>query len=195
MKSGLVACFAGETGSGKTSVTTTLARCLHWPRVGFGDYLRQEVARRGGDPRARKKLQDLGQSLVCSDPVSLCRAVLETQRFCPGDNLFVDGIRHAVVYRALVDIVKPSRACLLYLCANQKVRDVRVTRRGDATPASVGSHPVESELATTVLDMADVVVEAGGSFGNVIWHCVDGLRKHGVDSELLGACAEYAEQT
>ena len=194
MRSGLVACFAGEIGSGKTSVTTMLARCLKWRRVGFGDYLRQELARRGGDSRGREELQELGQSLVHSDPVALCRAVLESGRFCAGDDLLVDGIRHVLVYTTLVDVVKPSRTRLFYLRANERIRSIRTTRRGDVIPASIGSHPVESELATRVFDMADVVVDAGGSFGDVIRCCVDGLREHGVDSELLAACVEYAER-
>ena len=59
--SGLVACFAGKIGSGKTSVTNVLARGLQWRRVGFGDYVRAELARRGGDPDVRKDLQDLGR--------------------------------------------------------------------------------------------------------------------------------------
>ena len=194
VRTGLVACFAGKIGSGKTTVTTALAQCLNWRRVGFGDYLRWEVARRGGDPEGRVELQDLGRSLVESDPRALCEAVLRMGRFCPGDDLLVDGIRHAAAYRALVDIVSPSRPCLFYLHAHGEVRRLRATGRGEAASTSVGSHPVEAELTATILDMADVVVDAGEPLGDVICRCVDGLRTRGVDSKLLASCTRYAER-
>jgi cytidylate kinase len=192
--SGLVACFAGKIGSGKTSVTNALAQCLGWRRVGFGDYVRAELARRGGNPEIRAELQELGQRLVDSDPVSLCRAVLGSGGFNPGDDLLVDGIRHAAIYRVIVDLVKPSRACLFYLRASDNARGLRTAERREVASTTAESHPVEAELATTIPDMADAVVDASGSFSDTLLRCVDVLGAHGVASELIASCQEHARQ-
>jgi hypothetical protein len=166
---------------------------LNWRRVGFGDYIRAELARRGGDPEVRKELQDLGQSLVDSDPVSLCEAVLRAGNFSPGDDLLVDGIRHAAVYRTLVEIVKPSRTCLIYLRANDDVRFLRAAERGDAMAGAV-DHRVEAELATTLPGIADAVVDAGGSFTRELSDCLDILERFGVDEMLIASGREHAKK-
>ena len=44
----LLVCFSGKIGSGKTSISCAVARWLECGRTSFGDYLRDEVARRGG---------------------------------------------------------------------------------------------------------------------------------------------------
>jgi hypothetical protein len=75
MGAGLVVCFSRRIGSGKSSVTQTLANALRWPRASFGDYVRARVAERGGDPSSRKELQNLGQTLVEADPSGFAAAV------------------------------------------------------------------------------------------------------------------------
>ena len=72
----LLLCFSGQIGSGKSSVSTAVAEVLGWRRTGFGDYLRGEIARLGGDPDDRKALQDLGQQRVEDDSTAFCRDVL-----------------------------------------------------------------------------------------------------------------------
>jgi dephospho-CoA kinase len=68
----LLLCFSGQIGSGKSSVTTAISAALGWRRAGFGDYLRSEIARLGGDPNDRKALQNLGQKLVEDDSAAFC---------------------------------------------------------------------------------------------------------------------------
>src|SRR5262249_39299242 len=192
--SGMVACFAGKIGSGKTSVTHALAQCLGWRRVGFGDYVRAELARRGGNPEIRAELQDLGQRLVDSDPEAFCRGVLGSSDFPPGDDLLVDGIRHATVYRTIVALVKPSRARLFYLRASDDTRGLRTAERGEASSASIESHRVEAELATAVPDMADAVIDASGCLSDTLLRCANALGAHGVAPELIAACQQHARQ-
>lgn len=193
MTIGTVACFAGKIGSGKTSVTRALAQCLGWRRVGFGDYVRAELTRRGGNPEVREELQNLGQQLVDSDPVSLCRAVLDAGDFSPGEDLLVDGIRHAAVYRALVEIVKPSQTGLIYLGATDDVRSLRAVQRGDAIAAAT-DHRVEAELETTLPVIADAVVEAGGSFTRVLSDCLDVFGRFGVNETLVVSAKKHAKK-
>ena len=180
--------------SGKTSLTRALAECLKWKRVAFGDYVRGEFRRQRGHPGARPELQDFGQDLAESDPESLCRAVLRLGDFAPGGNILIDGVRHASVYRVLMDIVRPSRTYLIYLHADSDLRRLRAAQRHEVLSASTASHPVEAELGETVLKMADMVVDADGAFGEVLRRCVDALTNVGVDSGLTASCREYADR-
>ena len=76
MNAGLVICFSGRIGSGKSSVTKALANALHWRRASFGDYVRARVAEQGGDPASREDLQNLGQALVEANPEAFAVAVI-----------------------------------------------------------------------------------------------------------------------
>ncbi len=190
---GIVACFAGKIGSGKTSVTNALAHCLTWRRVGFGDYVRVELARRGGNPELRSELQDLGQYLAESSPAALCRGILSLGRFSPGGNLLVDGVRHAAVYQVLGEMVKPSRTYLLYLRANDDLRGLRAADRGKVISTREESHLAEADLAKILPNMADAMLDSSGSLKDVVYRCVDALGTCGVETQLLMACKKYAE--
>ena len=195
MTSGTVACFAGKTGSGKTSVTKALAEYLNWRRVGFGDYVRAELARRGGNPDVGQELQDLGQLLVDSDPVSLCRAVLGSADFRPGDDALVDGIRHATIHQAIVEFVRPSRTCLIYLSAADDVRGLRAIERGRAETGRDETHRVEAEVATLLPSIADAIVDATASFGRVVTDCIDVLSEFGVDQSVIAFARAQVSKT
>ena len=189
---GTVACFAGKTGSGKTSVTKALAECLNWRRVGFGDYVRAELARRGGNPDDGQELQDLGQLLVDSDPVSLCRAVLDSVDFRPGDDALLDGIRHATIHQAIVEFVRPSRTCLIYLRAADDLRGLRAIERGRAEAGRAETHRVEAEVATVLPSIADAIVDAAASFSTVLLQCLDVLGEFGVNAMLIASARQRA---
>src|SRR6478609_5730788 len=105
MSHGLVVCFSGRIGSGKTSVTDALSNALGWPKAGFGDYLRERIKREGGDSTSRQALQDLGQSLVDSDADGFCADVISSASFVPGGNLVLEGIRHVDIYRRIARLV------------------------------------------------------------------------------------------
>jgi hypothetical protein len=139
----------------------------------------------------REELQDLGQHLVDSDPVSLCRAGPLGRHFSPGENLRVDGIRHAAVYRPIVEIVKPSRPCLIHLRASDDVRFLRAAERGDPI-AGAADQRVEAELATALPAIADAVVDTSGSFAKELSDCLDVLGRFGVDETLISSAREYA---
>ena len=96
----LLICFSGQIGSGKTSVSAAVAEALGWRRTGFGDYLRSEIERLGGDPSSRQALQDLGQKLVDEDPTAFCREVLLAGGFRPGDRRVTGRSRVHFMWRA-----------------------------------------------------------------------------------------------
>lgn len=159
---GLVIAFAGEIGSGKSTVCKMIENDLGWPRVGFGDYLRAEVRRRGGNPNCREALQELGQSLVDTHPESFCRSVLRMVNFRPGGDLLVDGIRHVNIQVIMQRLVLPSETKLVYLSADSNTRYERVWDRngGQADFARATQHRVEVEAKNCLSRIADAIVDA-----------------------------------
>jgi hypothetical protein len=121
----LILCFSGQIGSGKSSVSTAVAEALGWRRTGFGDYLRSEIARLGGDPNDRKSLQDLRQARVDANPVAFCRDVLSSAGFQPGDDFVIDGIRwHNAPMESFFHTLKTERVHhRVYATRDQSRRD------------------------------------------------------------------------
>src|SRR5437667_11684940 len=89
----LAVAFSGKLGSGKTTVSSSLAEALKWPRTSFGDYVR-EILRSRGLEQTRDNLQRFGTQLLNDDPRAFCRSVLLSCGWTPGDNLIIDGLRH-----------------------------------------------------------------------------------------------------
>ena len=165
----LLLCFAGQIGSGKSSVSTAIAQVLGWRRTGFGDYLRAEIARRGGDPDDRRSLQNLGQALVNADPDAFCRDVLAAGGFTPGDDFILDGIRHIGIFKILARVCRPSNAKLLFLGAGEATRTARINLRIDATDfARASAHPVEAELGSALPELADGLINADQPLDRVL---------------------------
>lgn len=170
----LLLCFSGQIGSGKSSVSAAVAEALGWRSTGFGDYLRKEIARLGGDPTDRKALQDLGQQRVEADSAAFCRDVLEDAGFQPGDNFIVDGIRHVAIFDILAAVSVPSEARLLFLGAPQSTRNARIQTRADAQDFERASgHQVENELQETLPQRADAVIDADQPFDRVVADCLE----------------------
>jgi hypothetical protein len=113
-------------------VSTAVAGVLGWRRTSFGDYLRGEITRLGGDPNDRKALQDLGKMRVDNDPVRFCSDVLAGGGFRPGDDFVIDGIRHVEIFEMLAEVSRPSQARLLFLGTLEATCIARVGARADA---------------------------------------------------------------
>lgn len=169
----LLLCFSGQIGSGKSAVSAEVASVLGWARVGFGEYLRSEIERLGGDPGSREALQELGQERVESDATQFCQDVLDAGGFVPGDDFVVDGIRHVRIFEILTSIGAPSQAKLLYLAAQETTRLSRIGTRNDVQDfARASVHQVESELRDELPGRADGIVDAGNSFEQVVGDCI-----------------------
>lgn len=169
----LVVCFSGKIGSGKSSVLTAISDKLHWKRTGFGEYLRAEIAKAGGDPSSREALQDMGRRLVESDPDGFCRAVLAYGDYQAGDNLFVDGVRHVDIFNILKRIAAPADVRLIFLSVTYDVQRSRVTTRRDSDDLdrAIG-HTVEFDLAESLPLRADAIIDADQPFDAVVASCV-----------------------
>lgn len=174
----LLLCFSGQIGSGKSSVSTAVADALGWRRTGFGDYLRGEVARSGGDPEDRKALQDLGQARVDADAVAFCRDVLAAGGFYPGEDFVIDGIRHVAIFEILKQVSSPSHSKLLFLGAGEVTRSERVQARADAADfARASAHRVEAEVRDVLPDRADALINADQAMDRVVFDCLQWVSK------------------
>ncbi|WP_113891993.1 AAA family ATPase [Roseiarcus fermentans] len=174
----LLLCFSGQIGSGKSSVSAAVAEALGWRSTGFGDYLRKEIARIGGDPTDRKALQDLGQQRVEEDSTAFCRDVLEAAGFQPGDDFIVDGIRHIAIFDILATVSVPSEARLLFLGAPQSTRNARIQTRADAQDFERASgHRVEDELQDALPQRAHAIIDATQPFDRVVADCLGIARR------------------
>lgn len=174
----LLLCFSGQIGSGKSSVSTAVADALGWRRTGFGDYLRSEITRLGGNPDDRMALQELGQALVDADTEAFCREVLTAGKFKIGDDYVIDGVRHVNIFEALKRIGVPSDAKLLFLDAGERTRRSRVQARADAGDfARASTHRVEEELREALPARADAVVGADQTMERVVADCLEWVRK------------------
>jgi adenylate kinase family enzyme len=170
----LLLCFSGQIGSGKSSVSAEVAAKLGWSRTGFGDYLRAEILRRGGDTGGREALQDLGKYRVDENCEAFCRDVLAFGGFRPGQNFVIDGIRHVSVFDTLAVQGLPSRARLLFLGAQETIRVARVMTRADAHDFErAAKHSVEAELANAVPKRADGTVNTEQTFERVVSDCLN----------------------
>jgi len=162
-------CFSGAIGSGKSSVSVAVAEALGWPRTAFGDYVRAEVVRNGGDPTSRQALQDFGQARVEADAAGFCRDVLAHGGFTPGMNFIIDGVRHLDIFSILTDLADPTRARLILLATDDASRALRVEKRGnEADIVRADQHPVEAELRDGLPQIADAIVDASRPFDTVV---------------------------
>jgi dephospho-CoA kinase len=187
MTTGLVISFSGRIASGKTHITQLLARSLSWPRASFGDYLRVVLAERGIADPTREALQELGRSFVDADPNGFCRNVLAQVSFVPGGSILLDGIRHIDIQRRVEVMVRPSRAFLIHLAAEDDVVAQRVRRRGASEQEfrRADRHQVEGELRQSLPELADFVIDASLPVENVLSECLAVLENCGVDAELI----------
>jgi cytidylate kinase len=187
MGAGLVVCFSGRIGSGKSSVTQTLANALRWPRASFGDYVRARVAERGGDPSSREELQNFGQTLVETDPSAFAAAVLQAGGYQKGADLLVDGIRHVSIQGAIARLVAPSPAFLIHLAADDLHVRERVERRtaGLADLPRAEGHAVEADVRSSLPSIASVVIDANAPSHVVLDQCLTAIERFGAPSQAI----------
>ncbi len=174
----MLLCFSGAIGSGKSSVSTAVAETLGWPRTAFGDYLRNELSRLGGDASSREALQELGQQRVTADATSFCRDVLLGGGFSCDVNFVIDGVRHVHVYNILEKLAAPGTARLIFLQAGDKTRSTRTQARPDGQDFERASHhTVEAESRQELPVRADVCINAEREFELVTADCLRSVRQ------------------
>ena len=127
-----VVAFAGKIGSGKTTITKSLADLLAWPRASFGDYVR-EAARQRGMKDTREVLQVLGTEILRADPRNFCQSVLAHCGWNAGQNLLIDGLRHEETIEIIKGLTHATTVSIVFVKISEEVRLERLMGGKGAT--------------------------------------------------------------
>ena len=176
MPKGILVCYLRKICSGKTSTSSTVANALVCGYASFSDYLRDVVAKRGGDPDCRESLQNLGQSRIEHDADLFCRNVLGAAGFIPGKDFVLDGVRHIEVLPHLFWIAAPSELRLIFLKADAGLHSIRAGERsakGRRDFNRAASHVVEEEMEEKLPAAAHAIVDGSRSAPVPREQCID----------------------
>lgn len=159
----LVLAFAGRIHSGKTTVTMELAGRLGWPRVSFGDFVRNEATRSGRGVE-RETLQALGGAMVADlGPEGFCERFLSYVGSGVSTRSFViDGVRHYPVLVSLRQILSPTPVRLIYLSLSDEEQATRLqSAKVPLERAELwNAHSTEEDSKSILADRADMIIES-----------------------------------
>lgn len=154
----LVVGFAGRIGSGKSTISSEVAKTLGWPRASFGDYIRK-IASNAGLEESREVLQEIGESLFERGVDDFCRAVLAQSGWNAGEPLIIDGIRHKEVVASLRKLVAPLEMRVVYLDVEDEKRLDNLKKREETMPEKlelVEAHATEAQVKNVLPELADL---------------------------------------
>src|SRR5580700_323855 len=166
---GTVIVFSGALGLYTGALSTVVAETLQWKRARFSDFIRQLASSRGKNPDDRGVLQHLGQEIVQKGPEDFVRSVLGMAKWSPGENLVLDGLRHAEVFRELRSQVGPS--------ADLRVVHVTIAdraRRADRAKRAEGF--TDDQFGQYETDVTEAQVEETPAYANL---SLDGAEPRG----------------
>jgi Fic family protein len=98
---GTIIVLSGAKGAYTSALSEVLAELLAWKHARFSDFIRKEAEARGEDRDDTRVLQEIGQRLVDERVGDFVCGVLASADWNPGQNLVLDGLRHAEVFREL----------------------------------------------------------------------------------------------
>jgi dephospho-CoA kinase len=156
----IVIAFAGQIGSGKSTVSIALAEALGFSRAGFGDYVRYVAAQRGLTAD-REVLQTIGNGLIEQGWDSFCEAVLSQANWMKGEAVVIDGIRHIEAIQTLLRITDPSKFILIFISINEADRKNRLFGKGiheEEKQIRIDSHSTEIQV-NSLKNKADLILD------------------------------------
>jgi cytidylate kinase/transcriptional regulator with XRE-family HTH domain/Zn-dependent peptidase ImmA (M78 family) len=152
-----VVAFSGQRASGKSTISTEVAKALNWKLASFGQYLRAK-AKQQGVSESTENLQELGAAMV-QEPDQFCDAVLAFSGWQSGEPLVIEGIRHQEIMESLRRRVAPLEVRLVYLDVDEEERKRRLEKREQSTPDrtwAVESHSTEKQVKHILPQQADL---------------------------------------
>lgn len=154
-----VIAFSGKIGSGKSSISKSIAEIIDFQWVSFGGYVRKIATEKDIEP-SRINLQDLGESLIRDNSYQFCLNVLN-QAPVSGKPLVVDGIRHKIALDDIKQIIYPNTLFHIHLEVEDNLRKKRLseTRQIDAEEIIINdSHVSEAEASIVLPNIADIII-------------------------------------
>ena len=182
----IVLAFAGKIASGKSTLSSEVAKALDWKRVSFGDYVRIVAKSQGMEP-SREVLQELGETLART-PDEFCRSMLAHFGWESGEPVVIDGIRHREIVDALRRAVAPLELRLVFIdVADEKRRERLDQERDNVTDklAHVEKHSTEKQVEKVLPGIADLTVTTESDVNQVVQQIVTWV--HQGDSTTLEA--------
>lgn len=159
-----VVALAGKIGSGKTTITKSLADLFDWPRASFGDYVRA-AARQRGMKDTREVLQALGTEILRADPGKFCQSVLAHSGWNAGQNLLIDGLRHEETIEIIKGLTRATTVSIVFVKISEEVRLERLMGR-EGTDAKyrtmVEAHSSEAQVTSILAGKANFTVDNDG---------------------------------
>jgi dephospho-CoA kinase len=170
-----VIALSSRIGAGKSTIARAVSGRLGWPRVSFGDYVR-EAARNQGMQESRTTLQEVGESLVKQDAAGFTKAVLLTVNFWSG--VVVDGVRHMEILHALENLVAPLPVNLIFVETDEQVRIQRLTDRGMTADEikTADSHSTEVQVRGVLRQNAALRTRGDGDTSKTVDMIVEWLK-------------------
>ena len=154
----LVLVFCGQIGSGKSTLSSEVARALGWSYASFGGFIRS-IAHSQGLDETREVLQELGAALVERSTDDFCRTLLAHYNWRSGEPLVIDGLRHKEVADALRHFVAPLDIRIVLLEVDEEIRRARLAKekqRDFERFEIVQQHSTETQVKTELPRIADL---------------------------------------
>lgn len=165
----IVIAFAGPIGSGKTTISGTVAKTLDLPRASFGDHVRR-VAKQRSLALDRETLQVIGSELIERGWQPFCEAVLSDAGWKKGSGIVIDGLRHTEAINAILKVTGTSKFILIFISIRGQDRQERLITKGiqdKKTQRKIESHSTEVQVAS-LRHKADLVIDGTQSVSEVV---------------------------
>ena len=175
----LVLAFSGQMGSGKSRLSSDVAKALGWSYASFGDYIRSIALSQGLDD-TREVLQELGADLVNKDAEDFCRSLLAYYNWRSGEPLIIDGLRHKEIADALRRLVAPLEIRIVLLEVDKETRKARLAKekqRDFEMFEEVHKHPTEMQVKTELPRIADLRLQGNRPVQDLVRDIVTWVRQ------------------
>lgn len=156
--------LSGKIGVGKTTVARCLVGHLGAAYMGFGDFVRADAERLGVE-LTRRRLQDLGDSLIATlGADGFVGEVAAHAGVQPGLRVVVDGVRSPEIIAAVKALAAPAQLHVVHLEIPEELRLERLRQRGLRVDevAAADEHPSEQALSA-IRDAADLITASRDS--------------------------------
>jgi len=164
----LIVCFSGRIGSGKTTVSVSVAERLDIARASFGDYIRAIATSKGLDPQSREVLSALGEQTINDlGWQRFCQNVLSSVNWSYDKGLVVDGIRHIQAIEQIKNIIPNLPVYLVHLSLPDEIAEIRQRGKGVEENPKAEMHSTEIQVINDLPSRADTLISADQSINEI----------------------------